>query len=353
VGQTAFFNNTSTSATSYEWFVDGVSVATTTNYNQVFATVGTYVISLVATNADPNCSSTFIDTIQVTCPVGSAFTVSNATPIPGETITFTNLSQNASSYEWSINGVAQSTNMGFSTNFLTDGNFQVCLTSDNGFCEQQYCQYVFVSSAVSSDCETSFAELIGFQDQNNDERIFTTILGPNGTLLAGGRTSDGATLWEFDSEGNILWSKRFTTFPGQNHVRRMILDSDGYLVMCGWDSLFPNDDTWAIRYDYQNDVVLWSFQYSLPSTVRMQSVVEAGPGGNFFFAGGQTNGPAGDEDAYTFEIERNTGTLLQQEYFDLGSTDGFNTGTIDLDQGFIYYPTFLRYAGGLEKIRPS
>lgn len=58
------FTNTSANASSYEWYVDGVSFSVLTNSSYNFPSVGTFWIKLDARNGDPNCAQS--DSIQIT-----------------------------------------------------------------------------------------------------------------------------------------------------------------------------------------------------------------------------------------------------------------------------------------------
>lgn len=62
-GSVIFFTDASTNATNYEWFVDGNSEATTTGFFYQFDNLGTYTVSLEAT--DGNCSDDFTVVITV------------------------------------------------------------------------------------------------------------------------------------------------------------------------------------------------------------------------------------------------------------------------------------------------
>lgn len=62
-GSVIFFTDASTNATSYEWFVDGNSEATTTGFFYQFDNLGTYTVSLEASNG--NCSDDFAVVITV------------------------------------------------------------------------------------------------------------------------------------------------------------------------------------------------------------------------------------------------------------------------------------------------
>jgi gliding motility-associated-like protein len=62
-GSVIFFTNASTNATSYEWFVDGNSEATSTGFFYQFDNLGTYTVSLEASNG--TCSDDFSVVITV------------------------------------------------------------------------------------------------------------------------------------------------------------------------------------------------------------------------------------------------------------------------------------------------
>jgi len=62
-GLSVTFGNNSTNATSYEWSLDNVAVATTADLNYTFVNTGVYQLCLRAINA--NCSSTLCATVYV------------------------------------------------------------------------------------------------------------------------------------------------------------------------------------------------------------------------------------------------------------------------------------------------
>lgn len=66
------FINTSNNALSYEWFVEGVSVGTTTNMSYTFATTGTYEVTLEARNNLPQCAERTSMLVEVYCAAGCA-----------------------------------------------------------------------------------------------------------------------------------------------------------------------------------------------------------------------------------------------------------------------------------------
>ena len=60
-GNVINFTNTSTGATNYEWQIDGVVVATSTDFTHTFPATGKYKVTLKAYNADANCYAMYTD----------------------------------------------------------------------------------------------------------------------------------------------------------------------------------------------------------------------------------------------------------------------------------------------------
>ncbi|MBR9920238.1 MAG: T9SS type B sorting domain-containing protein [Bacteroidetes bacterium] len=150
VGDLVTFNNTSIGATTYEWFVDGVSFASTQDANYTFGAEGNYDIELVATNADPNCYETFIITIEVICQVVADFQASSNNVLPGTVVFFDNYSQNAASYEWYLDGNLEATSVGFNYQFDNLGNYDVQLVASDGFCSDTSAISVITVSSTGS-----------------------------------------------------------------------------------------------------------------------------------------------------------------------------------------------------------
>ncbi|HXB40318.1 MAG TPA: PKD domain-containing protein, partial [Bacteroidia bacterium] len=113
------FNNTSQYATSYNWnFGDGNN-STLQNPVHTYATPGNYNVCMVASNACGTKDS-MCHTLTVCSPLATGFTYT----VTGQTVSFTNISQNASSYLWSF-GDGNTTNVQspFHTYFFGGGYY--------------------------------------------------------------------------------------------------------------------------------------------------------------------------------------------------------------------------------------
>jgi gliding motility-associated-like protein len=132
-GSAYTFTNTSVNASGgYEWYVNGVLQAATTNFSLTFSSIGTYIVKLIAKSGSPLCGpseKTF--TIQAICPVTVGFTKSAATAPCGTNINFTNTSGGATGYEWYVNGVLQSTALNFFYTNTLAGKYVIKLVAKN------------------------------------------------------------------------------------------------------------------------------------------------------------------------------------------------------------------------------
>ena len=138
------FTNTSTGATAYEWSVNGMVVATTTDFATSFPGTGKNKVTLKASNGS-GCYSTFTHFPIITCGVTARFytdkrQIAAKAPKYLDTIKFTNASINATSYRWLMandKGMTEQvigTSKDLSYVFTIPANYTVRLISTNGTC---------------------------------------------------------------------------------------------------------------------------------------------------------------------------------------------------------------------------
>ncbi|MFN8144858.1 MAG: M43 family zinc metalloprotease [Bacteroidia bacterium] len=135
IGATLNLSNFSTGATSYEWFLNGISVSTSQDLSYVFSSPGTYIITMIASNGDSSCTKSAADTIRVDCSTVSTFTYSTSNCIPKNTaVLFTNTTSGSVTCQWLLDGQVIGTGNTIPYNFYQSGGFQVSLVSYNGSC---------------------------------------------------------------------------------------------------------------------------------------------------------------------------------------------------------------------------
>jgi gliding motility-associated-like protein len=347
IGTTVNFTNTSANASGYQWLIDGVPFGSGANAAYTFNALGTYVITLEVTNADPNCFDSVNDTIEVVCPVIASFTPTNLFPLPGEIVSFANNSAGGTNFNWSVNGVSQAATMGFSYVFPTEGAYTICLDVDNGLCEQQYCQLVFAYNQ-GDGCESGFVKKIG--NEGVDERAWFLLPAGNGDFLIGGQAGGSSQLTRVDATGNILWQRTFDFTNGDDFIRYMMLDSEGHLVMVGRDQYDAPTINFLARFDLQTQTPIWVGTFPLATMhARFEGMLEKPGNGNYLLHGMVLN-PS--YNAYIQEVDKNTGAALWQREFDLGgNTDNFHRHLLAGND--LYFASVLRFPGGLDKLRAS
>jgi PKD repeat protein len=139
VGETvAFTDNSMGNPISWNWTFEGGSPATSTDQNPVvtYNTIGTYDVTLEVgngTNTDVMQKTGYIEVTDVLPPTAD-FTADDTGIQPGETVGFTDLSINASSWLWTFEGgtPATSTVQNPVVTYNTAGTFDVTLEVSDG-----------------------------------------------------------------------------------------------------------------------------------------------------------------------------------------------------------------------------
>ncbi|MFT4663369.1 MAG: gliding motility-associated-like protein [Gammaproteobacteria bacterium] len=355
VDETLNFINNSTNANQAAWFIDNQPFSMFTDASLTFNTVGTFVISLEVGNNDPNCSDEFSMTIEVSCPVASAFNPSTPVIEVGTNMVFLNSSNNAQSYEWTVDGNSLSTDFNYNTSFTQTGIIEVCLIASNAFCADTSCFSLTVVEATE-ECNATFIKSYGLN--NFDEKAYVIAEGDNQNFYVGGSREDSVLIFNIDETGNLLWERSFLFSGfGENILEGLIVDSNGFLVGVGMGYNSANErQGFVFRYDPNTDALIWVQLHSaFVASVNNIALSEISAGGDFLVAGQSRNNiaPGFGCDGYLFQIGRNTGTLtgLNQSY-NLGACETFNAAQIYNGNIYLSGQQILP-GGGNTKVRPS
>ena len=146
IGDQVQFNNSSTGATNYEWYVNGVLVSNVVALKYVFPLAGKYEIKLKAYNADNTCFGSYVGNVIVDCGVASRFSpdkriIASETGIYNDTVRFVNKSYGATAFKWYVsdytggNITMVSTDKDLSYMFPRAGSYSIRLESTNGTCK--------------------------------------------------------------------------------------------------------------------------------------------------------------------------------------------------------------------------
>ncbi|MEO0789934.1 MAG: M43 family zinc metalloprotease, partial [Bacteroidota bacterium] len=340
-GESVTFTNSSSNATDYDWQIDGVSFSNDTDPTYQFNNVGTFQVILYATNSDPNCLATDTVSITVNCPTIADFTGAVQFPNVGQTLNFTNTSTGATSYEWLVNGVSQSTNTNFDYTFSISGNYTICLDAVGPFCDDTECATVFVFDNVS-DCQSTFIKTFGLPNISDDG--FALSESDNGGFFMAGGSGNQSMIIKIDPTGTVAWARTLNLSPQDDQIRDIKLDSDGMMIGCG-HGLGGTDVSFFFKYDHINDNILWVRNITNPDS-RQLTILEKNPGGNYV-ATGQMDGCS---QASILELDRNNGNIIWHKDYALGNCQTFSKAIIA--NGSIFTTGRYNFAfGGTNKMR--
>lgn len=165
VGDTIFFNNTSTGFINCLWdFGDGIE-STLTAPTHVYEEKGLYTVTLKVCYKSSNQS---IDTVELSKPLNVSLQPPNSsfthTRIAELTIAFTNTSTNSTQCLWSFGDGATSTEASPTHTFNDFGDQTVTLTTFNDGCQDS------IVKTIELSAEIDFNELLIDGNKNNSRR---------------------------------------------------------------------------------------------------------------------------------------------------------------------------------------
>ena len=157
VGGSVTFTNLSVNASTYYWTFAGGTPSTSTDVNPTvtYETAGTYSVTLFA--ASENSSDSETKTAYITVlPVTSAdFTASATEVFVGDSVAFTNLSENATSFFWTFEGATpeNSTEENPIVTYSEPGYYDVTLyaTNGHGYDVATKTAYIYVKAVTTAD----------------------------------------------------------------------------------------------------------------------------------------------------------------------------------------------------------
>lgn len=212
---TVHFINNSTNATSYEWQFGNGDTSSVEEPVYTYTDTGLFQIMLIAINpASCNERDTSYVTVDVRGPV-AAFTYAPPFTTPGNDITYTNQSINATTYLWDFGDGDTSTAVNPLHAFDDYGEYLVCLTATSEFgCSDSVCKILDMSN-YAVDVPNAFS--------------------PNG-----------------DAQNNVLYVKgqgvETIDFRVYNRWGEKVFESDNMNI--GWDGTYKDEPQPMEAYGY-------------------------------------------------------------------------------------------------------
>ncbi len=184
-----FTDQSTGSPTSWSWTFGDGGTSTAQNPSHTYNSVGTYTVTLTATNSAGSDGETKTNYITVSTTPTAGF---SGSPTSGEvplTVNFTNSSTGATSYSWTFGDGGTSTATNPSHTYTTAGTFTVALTAINGCGNNTYTRtnYINVTCTApvanfSGSPTSGYAPLtVNFTDLSTGATSWSWNFGDGGT----------------------------------------------------------------------------------------------------------------------------------------------------------------------------
>ncbi len=219
---TVSFNNTSTNATSTLWTFGDTFTSTTVSPSHTYTAPGTYIAKLYSANT--SVCGTVVDSSTVTIVVypyaHDTFTVSPSSGCTPLTVTFTNLSTNATNYHWDFGDAGTSTSVSPTHTYTTAGTDTVTMIAyGQGGCNDTMRYYpVTVIGAPTTVC--AFTPVNNLQACDSLTVQFTN-----------GSTNAMAYLWGFGDGGTSTLTNPSHTYTASGTYNVTLIAYD--TTACG------------------------------------------------------------------------------------------------------------------------
>lgn len=216
-GQTITFTNTTTTSLDTTgknfWYVDGVLISNSKDFSYAITIPGMHTVKLVVGNNSSACTSESSQLIEIVCGAQANFTASAANVAMGTTVTFSNTSTGAISYEWLQNLIPVSTATNYTTSFAAEGDYMISLVANNGICKDTLHQIISVFNP--SGCRSN---------KQNDNWYFGNTAAVNfasgspvATLASAMNAPEGVATIS-NGSGNLLFYTDGVTVWDRTHV---------------------------------------------------------------------------------------------------------------------------------------
>jgi gliding motility-associated-like protein len=165
---------------------------------------------------------------------------------------------------------------------------------------------------------------------------------PEGYIRAG-LEGDEAFLELLNNNFSMLWKRNFNFSNGNDFFYDISLDSDGHILGVARNQIPGGTVNTAIKYDYQNDEVVWCRQLENPDITRFEKIIEL-PSGDVAIAGDFNfmPNPGGASDLAFMVLDGDTGASISQELKNLGSLEVYQDLAIYNNK--VYVAGVVRYS---------
>ena len=244
--------NSSSGASSYEWYVNGVLVSTSYNLDYTFPAVGSYTIRLVGKTGDVLCvEAEKTSFLYISCPAGGCII---APPSSTDTCVVNTFQKNIGGVGF---GSVQAVQIDAAGNYLITG-----LTTGYGSGQADMAVIKFDPAG-----HPLWAKAVGDVGGNLGEEAVIT---PDGSLHA----VYVSGLYKLDKQGNLLWSRGYGNAGIALPILRCIATQDGNFLTAGFTGIGIGDLPEALMKVDGSGNILWAKKYFSSNQIFPTRILE-------------------------------------------------------------------------------
>lgn len=286
------FTNTSTGATAFNWFVNGILQGTGTNFSYAFTSPGNYSIKLRATNG--------------TC----ADSIAGAVVIIDTCITQT--------FQKIYGGAGD--DVAYDVRSTTDGGY-IMAGKTNSFGSGNYDGYVVKTDALGN---AQWSKTYGGAAEDVINKIMQTPDGGYvfvGTTRSYGSISSDAWVVKMDESGVVQWAKRFgeNTTNGEQGLNICLTSDGGYAIIGSHNAAPATSNVLVFKLDASGNLV-WSKVFDSGNTDGGGYITQDA---DVLMATGFTRTSLSYHDALVMKIDIANGALLWMYRYEIGGRNNF------------------------------
>ncbi len=205
------------------------------------------------------------------------------------------------------------------------------------------------------DCGDEFYFTVGTND--DEEEIARLLPLSDGSFIAGGYQNNNAILFWFDPNGQLIKQKIIPFTSLRPRFTHLSLDNAGFLVGLVNSNVVSNErENVVFKYDLDTDQLVWTQSFIGSSTNRatLSTLIQHPQNGRYMIFGDINPAPSPGLgcDGVFFELDPNSGTLLNDQAYNLGSCESFSK-TILWQNSLYHIGRYNFSGGGQNKFRPG
>ncbi len=205
----------------------------------------------------------------------------------------------------------------------------------------------------NNDCGDEFFFTVGTDSE--EEEIARILPLSDGSFIAGGYQGNDAILYWFDLNGVLVKQKTIPFSSLRPRFSQLSLDNAGFLVgLINSDVVNDDRDNFVFKYDLTTDQLVWTQSFFSNSRATLYTFIQHPQNDRYLIFGDVNPAPPpglGCDGIY-LEMDPNTGALLDDQAYNLGSCETFSKTV--LWQNNLYHVGRYNFSGGGQnRFRPG